>query len=155
MRRSDMIDAAASPGLFDEDCGRKVRLRRSIMSLSDTPALELLPRAAIFERFRQIDSSITRRHGGLGLGLGIVRHIVEAHGGSVEAHSDAVGAGAMFEISLPVGAAEPAASRAATPSSPDRRCARLAARGNATARKADGGRTCRVSLGRERRRRRW
>jgi PAS domain S-box-containing protein len=55
----------------------------------------------IFEPFRQADQSATRGHGGLGLGLAIVRYIVEAHGGTVRVASDGVGAGARFEISLP------------------------------------------------------
>jgi signal transduction histidine kinase/ActR/RegA family two-component response regulator len=56
----------------------------------------------LFEPFRQVDGSATRRHGGLGLGLAIVRHVVEAHGGSVEAHSDGAGRGATFTVALPV-----------------------------------------------------
>lgn len=66
----------------------------------------------IFDRFRQVDSSITRRHSGMGLGLAIVRHLVEAHGGAVEATSAGVGQGATFTITLPmrpVDTAEPAA----------------------------------------------
>src|SRR4029077_6260732 len=50
-------------------------------------APEFLP--YVFDRFRQADSSSTRRHAGLGLGLAIVRHLVELHGGSVEAHNRA------------------------------------------------------------------
>jgi PAS domain S-box-containing protein len=56
----------------------------------------------LFERFRQVDSSTTRKHGGLGLGLAIVRHLVEAHGGSVEAQSEGIGRGAAFTILLPI-----------------------------------------------------
>jgi CheY-like chemotaxis protein/two-component sensor histidine kinase len=56
----------------------------------------------IFDRFRQVDSSTTRRHGGLGLGLAIVRHLVEAHGGSVDAKSDGPDRGATFTINLPI-----------------------------------------------------
>ena len=55
----------------------------------------------IFERFRQADSSTTRRHGGLGIGLAIVRHIVELHGGTVAARNRDVGTGAVFTLSFP------------------------------------------------------
>ena len=60
---------------------------------------KLLP--FIFERFRQGDSSTTREHGGLGLGLAIVRHLVELHGGVVNAYSDGPGKGTEFIIQLP------------------------------------------------------
>ena len=55
----------------------------------------------VFDRFRQADGSTTRRHGGLGLGLAIVRNLVELHGGAVSAHSDGEGKGTTFIISLP------------------------------------------------------
>ncbi len=55
----------------------------------------------MFERFNQQDSSITKRFGGLGLGLAIVRHIVELHGGSVRAESDGLGQGATFTVRFP------------------------------------------------------
>jgi PAS domain S-box-containing protein len=61
---------------------------------------EFLP--FVFERFRQADSSTTRRVGGLGLGLALVRHIVELHGGSVAAASEGIGKGSTITISLPV-----------------------------------------------------
>jgi PAS domain S-box-containing protein len=56
----------------------------------------------VFERFRQADSTASRRHGGLGLGLAIVRHLTEAHGGSVSAESPGEGLGATFTVHLPV-----------------------------------------------------
>jgi signal transduction histidine kinase/CheY-like chemotaxis protein len=56
----------------------------------------------VFERFRQADSSTTRRDGGLGLGLAIVRHVVELHGGSVRAESEGLGRGAIFTVKLPL-----------------------------------------------------
>jgi signal transduction histidine kinase len=61
---------------------------------------EFLPH--VFERFRQEDGSISRRHGGLGLGLAIVRHLVELHSGTVEAQSEGEGRGACFVVRLPV-----------------------------------------------------
>ncbi len=64
----------------------------------------------VFERFRQADGSPTRKHGGLGLGLAIVRHIVELHGGTVTAASEGAGKGATFVVTLPVRAAATAQS---------------------------------------------
>jgi len=61
---------------------------------------EFLPR--VFDRFRQADSSTTRSFGGLGLGLAIVRHLVELHGGTVSAHSDGVNQGATFCATFPL-----------------------------------------------------
>jgi len=64
---------------------------------------ELLPH--IFDRFKQSDSASTREHSGLGLGLAIVRHLVELHGGRVRAESDGAGQGATFTVVLPIAAA--------------------------------------------------
>ena len=58
--------------------------------------------AFVFDRFSQADSSSTRRHGGLGLGLSIVKHLVELHGGSVRVKSPGEGQGATFIVALPI-----------------------------------------------------
>ena len=63
-------------------------------------AAEFLPH--VFERFRQADSSTTRQHSGLGLGLAIVRHLVESHGGTVAVTSPGEGQGTTFTVSLPL-----------------------------------------------------
>jgi PAS domain S-box-containing protein len=65
-------------------------------------APEVIPH--IFERFRQGETGPTREYGGLGLGLAIVRHLVEAHGGSVRAESAGVGQGSTFTVALPLAA---------------------------------------------------
>jgi PAS domain S-box-containing protein len=61
---------------------------------------EFLP--YVFDRFRQAEGSISRRQGGLGLGLAVVRHLVELHGGAVHASSDGVGRGSLFVVDLPL-----------------------------------------------------
>jgi PAS domain S-box-containing protein len=63
-------------------------------------AQEFLP--FVFDRFRQADQRTTRQHGGLGLGLAIVRHLVELHGGTVQADSPGEGQGATFTVTLPL-----------------------------------------------------
>ena len=61
---------------------------------------EFLP--FVFDRFRQADSTSTRQHGGLGLGLAIARHLIEIHGGAIEARSRGAGRGATFSVKLPL-----------------------------------------------------
>jgi signal transduction histidine kinase/FixJ family two-component response regulator len=89
--------------------GGRVRVRlervnsRIEIVVSDTGmgiSPEFMPH--VFERFRQADKSSTRQHGGLGLGLPIVRHLVELHGGRVRADSAGEGQGATFTVSLPL-----------------------------------------------------
>ena len=60
----------------------------------------------VFERFRQADGSTTRTHGGLGLGLAIVRHLVELHGGTIDAENRTDGTGAIFTVRLPLPSGE-------------------------------------------------
>jgi hypothetical protein len=76
---------------------------QALIQVSDTGkgiTAEFLPH--VFEYFRQADSSTTRSHGGLGLGLAIVRHLVELHGGVVSVSSPGIGKGATFTVSLPL-----------------------------------------------------
>jgi signal transduction histidine kinase/CheY-like chemotaxis protein len=56
----------------------------------------------VFEMFRQADSSNSRRHGGLGIGLALVRQLVQLHGGKIQAHSEGVNKGSRFTVSLPL-----------------------------------------------------
>ena len=95
---------------------------RTSTSRCATPArgipADFLPH--VFERFRQADSTSTRAHGGLGLGLAIVRHLVELHGGTVHAESAGDGQGATFTVQ-PAASLAPAAQREPTPARPRRR----------------------------------
>jgi PAS domain S-box-containing protein len=101
---------------------RVSRVRRGerpwdVITVTDTGigiAAEFLPH--VFDRFRQADASTTRRYGGLGLGLSIVRQLVELHGGSVSALSDGPGRGASFTVELP---ARPDSRKAARAESVD------------------------------------
>ena len=90
-------------GVRLERAGSDIRIK-----VSDTGqgiAADFLPH--VFERFQQADGSTTRTHGGLGLGLAVVRHLVEQHGGQVSAESAGVGRGASFTVTLPLAAVRP------------------------------------------------
>jgi signal transduction histidine kinase len=82
------------------------RIRATVTDSGAGISPEFLP--YVFDRFRQEDGAATREHAGLGIGLSIVRHVVELHGGLVTAHSEGEGRGASFTVEFPVavGAAE-------------------------------------------------
>jgi len=98
---SNAIKFTPSAGLVE------IRLQRVAthveLAISDTGegiSGEFLP--FVFDRFRQADSSSTRKQGGLGLGLAIVRHLVTQHGGTVSVKSEGIGRGAVFTVELPL-----------------------------------------------------
>jgi signal transduction histidine kinase/ActR/RegA family two-component response regulator len=91
-------------------------VRLTVMDSGIGIAREFLP--FVFERFRQGDSGTTRAHGGLGLGLAIVRHLVELHGGSVEVDSPGINQGTTFRMLLPL--ASPSTAEIADPAEDDR-----------------------------------
>jgi PAS domain S-box-containing protein len=89
----------------------EVRLARAenaarIIVSDDGPGIDPAFLPHVFERFRQADASTARAHSGLGLGLAIVRHLAEIHGGSATAESDGLGKGATFTVELPLTAGE-------------------------------------------------
>jgi CheY-like chemotaxis protein len=97
-------------------------------------AAEFLPR--VFDRFQQQDASTTRRHGGLGIGLAIVRQLTELHGGSVHAESAGPGMGATFIVELPAGM--PLSTEPSSPSEPRDAAAAPVEAASAAARRLDG-----------------
>jgi len=92
--------------LFIEPAAESVALR--VVDTGQGISADFLPH--VFERFRQADGATTRRQSGLGLGLAIVRQIIELHGGSVNASSEGVGRGSTFTIRLPIAGGEKVAA---------------------------------------------
>jgi len=90
--------AGGSIRIVQERAGSNVRLTVADSGCGITP--EFLP--FVFERFLQADGSRTRRHGGLGLGLAIARHLAELHGGTIVAASDGTDRGSTFTLELPL-----------------------------------------------------
>lgn len=86
--------------VFIESTAESVEVR--VVDTGQGISPDLLPH--IFERFRQADDATTQRHTGLGLGLGIARHLGELHGGTVQAASPGAGQGATFTVRLPIAA---------------------------------------------------
>ncbi len=98
----------STPGGMVEVTVKKLNGNVQIEVADSGPGIppEFLPHA--FERFSQADSSSTRRHGGLGLGLAIARHLIELHGGTVEAENRENGKGAVLTVTIPVSEVPPA-----------------------------------------------
>jgi signal transduction histidine kinase len=89
-------DGAVTVGLRRRDADVEICVQDTGIGISS----EFLP--YVFDRFTQADGSATRRHGGLGLGMAIVRHLVELHGGTVGVSSDGENLGATFVLTLPI-----------------------------------------------------
>jgi two-component system, chemotaxis family, CheB/CheR fusion protein len=103
-----------TPGGGTVTVGLEAKGGSARLTVSDTgPGLpaDILPH--IFDRFVQAESSMTRGHGGLGLGLAIVRHIVNVHGGEVHAESDGPNKGSTFTVTLPLASRDEATTPAA------------------------------------------
>jgi PAS domain S-box-containing protein len=81
---------------------KRIENAARIVVSDDGPGIEPAFLPHVFERFRQADSGIARAHGGLGLGLAIVRHLAELHGGSASVESDGHGHGASFTVEIPL-----------------------------------------------------
>ncbi len=110
---SNAIKFTPSGGLIEvrlERASENVEIRVTDTGQGIGP--EFLP--FIFDRFRQADGTTTRQHGGLGLGLAIVRHLVELHGGTIKADSAGEGKGATFIVQLPLAPQDAARRRIST-----------------------------------------
>ncbi|HYD05909.1 MAG TPA: ATP-binding protein, partial [Reyranella sp.] len=108
---SNAVKFTPAGGRIDVRVGRQGSFAEvSVTDTGEGIAPEFLPH--VFDRFRQLDSSTTRRHGGLGLGLSIARQLIEGHGGVIRAASQGSGKGSRFTVLLPFvdGAASPGAA---------------------------------------------
>jgi signal transduction histidine kinase/ActR/RegA family two-component response regulator len=106
---SNAVKFTPSGGVVTVHLARKANIDE--LSVSDTGiGIDQAFLPSVFDTFRQADASSTRTQGGLGLGLSIVRHLVEMHGGEVRADSAGLGSGATFTVRLPVRRLEPAQS---------------------------------------------
>jgi signal transduction histidine kinase/CheY-like chemotaxis protein len=109
VRLSQVVTNLVSNAIKFTPAGGHIEVRLSlherevVMTVTDT-GTGITPDALplVFERFRQADSAVTRAYTGLGLGLAIARHLVELHGGTIEAKSPGAGQGATFSVRLPV-----------------------------------------------------
>jgi PAS domain S-box-containing protein/excisionase family DNA binding protein len=111
---SNSIKFTAATGRIELQLVRAPDAREAQIIVKDTGigiSPDFLPH--VFDRFRQADSTSTRNYGGLGLGLALVRHMVEMHGGHVRADSAGTGMGATFTVQLPVIASAGVAGRRA------------------------------------------
>ncbi len=97
---SNAIKFTPSGGQVEiELVGGKDKVTLAVTDTGEGIRSDFLPH--LFQRFRQAEAAATRKHGGLGLGLSIVRHLVELHGGTVSAHSPGIGMGSVFTVVLP------------------------------------------------------
>jgi PAS domain S-box-containing protein len=102
---SNAIKFVPRGGHIEARLTRAENVARIIVS-DDGPGIDPAFLPHVFERFRQADASLARAHSGLGLGLAIVRHLAEIHGGSATAESDGLGKGATFTVELPLAKSE-------------------------------------------------
>lgn len=115
---SNSIKFTPSGGRINVQLQRlKTHVEITVSDTGEGISREFLP--YVFERFRQADSSVTRKHAGLGLGLSIVRYLVEHHGGVIEAQSAGEGQGATFRVMFPRLTQYNGISKPAVANSPD------------------------------------